>query len=90
MIIGLNIALGGIFTSKATGIAAIAGGLAEGFVLWGVCAMIIGQVAAIVLLLRAFSIRGLTRTLFSLLSICMSVLMLFLVGSFLLITWFRH
>jgi biopolymer transport protein ExbB/TolQ len=82
-IIGLGYVFRGVWQSKATGIAAIAGGLAEGFVWWGVVAMIIGQVTAIVLMARTFSGGRWIRNLLSALSICMSGLMLILVGCFL-------
>jgi biopolymer transport protein ExbB/TolQ len=47
-IIGLAYAFRGISNATATGIAVVAGGLGEGFALWGVVAMVITEVAAIV------------------------------------------
>ena len=76
--------------SKATGLAALSGGMAELLVVWGVGAMIVSQVAAIRWLSRSFSREHWARTLFSALSICMSSLMLALVAGFLLMTWFRR
>ncbi len=74
---------------KATGIGAVAGGLTELFVVWGIAAMLIGQVAAIVLLFRAFSPGHWMRSLLSALSICLSGLMLILLGLFLWLSWFQ-
>jgi hypothetical protein len=88
-LIGLGYALIGPWAGKATGIGALAGGLVELFVLRGIIAIVIGQTAAIVLLFRAFSPGHWLRGLFSVLSICLSGLMLLLVGLFLWFTWFR-
>jgi len=74
---------------KATGIAAVAGGLAELFVVWGIGAILIAQIAAIVLLFRAFAPGHWLRTLFSLISVCLSGLLLVLVGFFLWSSWFQ-
>jgi hypothetical protein len=81
-LIGLSYAFRGISTEKATGLGAVAGGLVEGFVLWGIATMIISQVAAIVILSRSFSREHWMRSLFSALSIGLSGLMLVLVGGF--------
>jgi|SRR5580704_12010551 hypothetical protein len=88
-LIGLGYAFRGVGNSKATGLAAVAAGLAEIFVIWGVGAMFIGQVLAIVLLVRTFSSQRWMRTIFSLLSIAMSTLMLVLVGLFLWAAWYE-
>jgi hypothetical protein len=88
-LVGLRIAFGGVFSQKATGLGAVAAGLAESFVICGIVAVVIGQVAAIILLLRAFSREHWFRKLFSLLSICMSFLMIVLVGLFLWWSWFQ-
>jgi hypothetical protein len=74
---------------KATGLGAAAGGLGEIFVLYGVAAILVGQIAAIVLLSRAFSPGHCARSLFSVVSICFSGLMLLLVGIFLWFSWFQ-
>jgi hypothetical protein len=88
--IPIAIGLGNAFMSqKATGIGAVAGGLTELFVVWGIGSVLIGQVAAIVLLFRAFSRGYLVRSLFSVISICLSALMLVLVGLFLWLSWFQ-
>jgi hypothetical protein len=89
ILIGLGDALIGISRQKATGIGAVAGGLTELFVVWGIGAILIGQVAAMVLLFRAFSPGHWMRSLFSVLSICLSALMLLLVGLFLWLSWFQ-
>lgn len=70
--------------SKATGVAAVAGGMVELLVLWGIGTMIVAQVAAIVWLFRSFSRTNVLRSVFSAASICASGLMLFLVTAFLL------
>ena len=88
-IIGLSRALRGIFEQKATGIGTLGAGLVESFVLLGIGTMLAAQVAAIVLLSRAFSPGHWARSLFSVLSICLSGLMLFLVGLFLWVYWFQ-
>jgi hypothetical protein len=75
-LIGLGYALRGIWNSHATGIAVVTSGIAEGFVLWGVVAMIIGQVTAIAFLVRGFSREHLLGSLLSAISICMSGLIL--------------
>jgi hypothetical protein len=87
--IGLGNALASLSRQKATGIGVVAGGLTELFVVWGIGAVLIGQVVAIILLCRAFSPGHRMRGLFSVLSICLSGLMLLLVGLFLWLSWFQ-
>jgi hypothetical protein len=88
--IPIGIGLGNaLMSQKATGIGAVAGGLTELFVVWGIGSILIGQVTAIVLLFRAFSPGHWMRSLFSALSICISGLMLLLVGLFLWLSWFQ-
>jgi len=89
ILIGLANALRSISRQKATGLGAVAGGLAELFVVWGIGAVLIGQVTAIILLSRAFSSGHWIRNLFSLFSICLGGLMLLLVGLFLWLSWFQ-
>ncbi|MFZ0774824.1 MAG: hypothetical protein WCA49_16800 [Candidatus Sulfotelmatobacter sp.] len=89
ILVGLSHTLLGISKQKATGIGAVAGGVTELFVVWGISAILIGQVTAIVLLLRAFSRENWIRSLFSALSIGLSGLMLLLVGLFLWLSWFQ-
>jgi hypothetical protein len=88
-LIGLRIAFRGISEQKATGLGAVGAGLVESFVLCGIIAILIGQMTAIVLLLRAFSSGHWVRSLFSVLSICLSGLMLLLVFLFLWVSWFQ-
>jgi hypothetical protein len=89
ILIGIGYTLRGILEQKATGLGAVAGGLSELFVVWGIGAILISQVAAIVLLFRAFSPGYSVRSLFSGLSICFSGLMLLLVGLFFWLSWFQ-
>jgi hypothetical protein len=88
-LVGIGYAFTSILGQKATGLGAVAGGLSELFVVWGIGAILIGQVAAIVLLSRAFSPGHWVRSLFSVLSICLSGFMLLLVGLFFWLSWFR-
>ena len=89
ILIGLGDALIGISRQKATGIGVVTGGLTELFVVWGIGAILIGQVVAIVLLFRAFSPGHWVRSLFSVLSICLSGFMLLLLGLFFWLSWFQ-
>jgi hypothetical protein len=89
IVVGLGHTILGISRQKATGIGAMAGGLNEIFIVWGIGAILIGQVIAIFLLFLAFSPGHWIRSLFSVLSICLSALMLILVGFFLWLSWFQ-
>lgn len=66
----------------------MAGGLAESFVVWGVLAMVVAQVAAIVWLAKSFAPEHGLRNLVSVVSIVLSGLMLVLVCLFLAAIWF--
>jgi hypothetical protein len=88
--VGLAYAFRGISNTKATGIAVLAGGLAESFALWGIIAMVIAQVAAIVWLGKSFSPGQSLRNLISVISIVFSGLMLVLVCLFLGSVWLAH
>jgi hypothetical protein len=81
--IGLGNAFRGISSEHATGLAAVAGGLTEMLVLVGLTATVVFEVGAIVLLVRAFEGGHWLRSLFSALSICLSGLMLLLLGMYL-------
>ncbi len=70
--------------SKATGMGAVAGGLAEFFVMFGIVAFFVSQVLAIILLSRSFEKGHGARSLFSVVSICCSALLLAIGG---LATW---
>jgi hypothetical protein len=91
MMIGLSYLFRGMWNSKATGLAVVAGGFAEGYVLMGLAATLICEVGAMALLFRAFSRGHAVRSIFSVLSICMSGLMIVLFGLSLWLFWFeRH
>jgi succinate dehydrogenase hydrophobic anchor subunit len=81
IIVFLN-AFRAISAERATGLAAVAGGLAEAYVTLGVLLSLALPVAAIVLLLRSFSAGHRMRGLISLLCICASALTLALAGLF--------
>jgi uncharacterized membrane protein YjjB (DUF3815 family) len=83
--VGLFSAFRGISREKATGLAAVAGGLGEFFSTFGLAAILVFEVAAIILLLRTFSGGRPVRALFSVISICCSGFMLTILGLFL---WF--
>lgn len=68
----------GISEQKATGLAAVVGGLAEGLVPYGLLVTLILQVTAIVMLVRGFSSEHSGRSVLSVVSICWSVLTLLL------------
>jgi hypothetical protein len=89
-IVGLAYAFRGISNTKATGIAVLASGLAESFALWGIIAMVIAQVAAIVWLGKSFSPGNWWRNVVSVISIVFSGLMLVLVCLFVASVWFSH
>jgi hypothetical protein len=72
----------GISAEKATGLAAMAGGLAEAYVTLGLLLSLVLPVGAIVLLVRSFSPGHRMRALFSLLCICACTLTLALAGLF--------
>jgi len=74
---------------KATGIAAVAGGVGELLVVWGLITMVVSQGVAIVWLFRSFSRDDWTRNVLSVISICMSGLMLLIVGFFVWMVWFH-
>jgi hypothetical protein len=89
-LVGIGYAFRGISEQKATGLGAVAGGLSEMFALYGIGAILISQVAAVVFLVRALSPGHWMRSFLSVLSICLSGLMLLLVGLFFWLTWFRN
>ena len=84
MLIALCYSFIGINNSKATGLAAVAGGLAETYVTVGLATTLICEVLAITLLFRSFSRGHGLRSAFSILSLCMSGLTL---GFFCLSLW---
>ena len=70
----------GIFSNKATGLGAVAGGLAEALVTFGLAAMVVTQLAAIILLARSFEKGRSLRSAFSAVSIACSLLLLSLLA----------
>ncbi len=88
-IIGLGYAFRGISAEKATGLAAVAGGLTETFLLFGLLVTLVFEVVAIILLVRAFDSGHWLRSSFSAFSLFSSGLMLFLFGLFLWLSWTR-
>jgi hypothetical protein len=79
ILMGVGHAFKGISEQKATGLGAIVAELTEVFVVCGVGAF---------LLSRAFLSGHWVRSLFSVLSLCLSGVMLLLVGLFSWLTWF--
>ena len=79
-IIGIFNSFKGIAENKATGLAAVAGGLAEGYAALGLMLTLMMPVAAIVLLGKSLSRLHPMRPVLSWLSICGSVLVLVLSG----------
>lgn len=88
VVIGLRELFRGMSNTKATGVGVLAASLGEGFALWGIVAMIIAQVAAIVWLGKSFSSESWLRNLLSVISIVLSGLMLVLVCLFVASIWF--
>jgi hypothetical protein len=87
--IGFANAFRAISNTKATGLAAVAGGIAEMYALLGLAATLICEVSAMVLLFRAFSRGHGVRSAFSVLSICMSGLMILVFCLSLWLFWFE-
>jgi len=83
---GLGYAFRGITKEHATGLPGVTGGFTEMFVLVGLTVTVVLASGAIVLLVRAFEDGHWLRNLFSIFSICLSVLMLLFVGVFLWLT----
>ena len=77
----------GINSSKATGLAAVAGGMAEALVWWGLATLVAAQLVALIWLVRCFSKQDTFHNLISFVSICASGMMLILVCGFL---WLAH
>jgi len=79
-LIGVVHSFQGVFEQKATGIGAVAAGLAEAYVTFGLILTFVFLVGGIVLLSRSFSGGHGMRALFSVLSMCWSALMLIVFG----------
>jgi hypothetical protein len=86
-LIGVGYAFRAVSNSKATGIGAIAGGFGEILVYWGIAAMLVTQVLAIVWLWRSFSREKMLNNLVGAVSIAMSGLTLLATGFFVWTTW---
>lgn len=86
-IIGLAQAFRGIAKEKATGLAAIAGGLTETLALFGLVATMAFEVGAIALLFAALDREHWFRSLFSVVSICLSALMLLCTAFYVWFVW---
>jgi hypothetical protein len=76
-------------TQTATGLTAVAGGYVEALSTFGLVAMLVFEVVAIVLLVRAFSAKRPLRAFLSVISLCCSVLVLTILGFFLRLVFFR-
>ena len=87
MCIGLGSAFVGINHSKATGLAAVAGGLAETYVTIGLAATLICEVWAMTLRFRSFSRGHGLRGALSILSLCGLTLTFFFLSVWLF--WFQ-
>lgn len=78
----------GISQEKATGLAAVAGGIAEALSMFGLIAFVVCELAAIVLLLRVVKREQWRRSLVAVVSLVCSVIFLVLTG--LAIWWLWH
>lgn len=78
----------GITQRKATGLGAVAGSLAEAYVTAGLGLTIVLEFAAIVLLVRALTKESWTRSIWSVVSIGMSGLVLSIAGLFCWLVYF--
>ena len=81
--IGIINAFVQIATQKQTGLGAVAGGLSEMAVTFGLVVIVGSQVAAIVMLLRTLSSGHPIRTIVAIISICCSGVLLLALGLFL-------
>lgn len=77
--------VGAIQSNKATGLGAVAGGLSEAVVTFGFVAIVVSEMAGIVMLLRTFSRKHPMRGFIAVVSMCFSALLLLVLGLFL---WF--
>ena len=80
--IGLANVFRGISTERATGLAVVAGGFTEMFLLIGLVAMMVFAIGAIVLLARAFVPGHWFRSAVGLMSMGFSALMILFIGLF--------
>ena len=87
LMVGLSTTFRGISEQKATGIGAVAGGLAEAYVTSGLILAFVLPLSAIVLLSRSLSRGHGTRELLAVLCICWNAVTLFLAGLFVWLTY---
>jgi len=87
-LIGLSVLLRGISSSKATGLAAAAGGISESLILWGFVSMVACQIVAMVWLFRSFSREHVLRSVVSMISIGTCVIMLAMMSGYAWVVWF--
>ncbi len=73
-------ALRGISASRATGVGAVAGGLAQAAAMFGIVALVVSEIAAVVLLAQSFARGHSVRGIFSVLSIGCAVFVVALIG----------
>ncbi len=73
--------------AKATGLGAVAGGFSEIFVMYGVVGTLVAQLFAIVLLSKSLLPGRPVRNFFSILSLCLSGLMIVMIAVFLWLSW---
>jgi hypothetical protein len=89
-LIGLSHVFRGVSREKATGLAAVAGGVTELLATFGLAVTLVFEVVAIILLLRSFSGERPARAILSALSICCSGFMLVIIGLLLCLNAFVH
>jgi hypothetical protein len=80
LFIGFFNVFGGFSQEKATGLGAVAGGLTETYVTIGLVVTLVLPIVAMVLLIRAWPGGNQIRTVFSLMSICLSAFVLLAYG----------
>lgn len=80
LLVGMAHAFRGISAEKATGLAAVAGSLAESYLMFGIVVAFALPIAAIILLSRSFVPGHGVRSLFSLLGICWNALIVVFAG----------
>jgi hypothetical protein len=92
LIVGIFHSFRGISGQKATGLGAIAGGVSEAYLTFGLSFTLISLPAAIILLGKSFSAAHRIRALLSVLSMCWTALMLFIFGAsaWLFLAWLPH
>jgi hypothetical protein len=72
---------------KATGVSAVAGGFTEILLIYGVAGTFVAQLFAIVLLSKSLLPGRPVRNFFSILSLCLSGLMIVIIAAFLWLSW---